>query len=76
MKKAARGRSSPSCLLGRAAGDGDAGGRISDNLSWQILEIFGATGEDAEGLRIKTLSELEAEDFESLLESSEGDAQD
>ena len=49
---------------------------ISDNLSWQILEIFGATGEDAEGLRIKTLSELEAEDFESLLESSEGDAQD
>ena len=33
-------------------------------------------GEDAEGLRIKTLSELEAEDFESLLESSEGDAQD
>ena len=40
---------------------------ISQNLSWQILEIFGATSEDADKLRIRTLSELESEDLESLM---------
>mmetsp|Transcript_9838 Transcript_9838/g.25274 ORF Transcript_9838/g.25274 Transcript_9838/m.25274 type:complete len:102 (-) Transcript_9838:1084-1389(-) len=40
---------------------------ISQNLSWQILEIFGATSDDADKLRIRTLSELETEDLESLM---------
>ena len=40
---------------------------ISDNLSWQVQEIFGATSEDADALRITTLSEMDAADFETLL---------
>ena len=45
---------------------------IANNLSWQIQEIFGATSEDAESLRIKTLSELEAQDLESMMGGTGG----
>ncbi|QDZ19847.1 hypothetical protein HOP50_03g23630 [Chloropicon primus] len=47
---------------------------ITNNLSWQIQEIFGSTSEDTEKLRITTLSELEAEDMEALF--ALGDADD
>lgn len=49
-------------------------GNIAESLSWQIQEIFGATSEDAEKLRIKTLSELEAQDFEKILTLGEEEA--
>lgn len=45
---------------------------IANNLSWQIQEIFGATSEDAESLRIKTLSELEAQDLKSMMGGTGG----
>jgi len=45
---------------------------ITNNLSWQIQEIFGATSEDAEKLRITSLSELDADDLERLMPTGEG----
>ena len=44
---------------------------ITDNLSWQIQEIFGATSEDSDKLRITSLSELDAEDLERLMPSGD-----
>ena len=48
-------------------GGAQGGNNLTDNLAWQIKEIFGATGEDADALRIKTLSELDASDLENLV---------
>jgi hypothetical protein len=45
--------------------------QITNNLSWQIQEIFGATSEDAEKLRISSLSELDADDLERLMPTGE-----
>lgn len=44
---------------------------ITNNLSWQIQEIFGATSEDSDKLRITSLSELDAEDLERLMPSGD-----
>ncbi|KAK3236466.1 hypothetical protein CYMTET_53398, partial [Cymbomonas tetramitiformis] len=48
-----------------------SGGR--DELQLEILEIFGATSEDYETLRIKTLSEADTAALEALMGRREGD---
>ena len=57
----------------RTAGDGRAGDKGQD-LMLKIMEIFGATEEDFNELRITSLSEADTERLDALMGRGEGTA--